>query len=310
MPERNDKTLHQEDTEQVNEAVSFFEQILQSMPDDRVSLEVLSQAYEQAGDAAKACDLLSRLASVIERDGDVEAAKLLRQRLVVYAGHADIDAATEHLTRFLSSSATPLAVDDPKAAKAMPASGATVADSAALIASQAMQLISGPSERRAIVTQELDFAWLLHEQELLSEDQYASVVSDITDLSSSAKPLPVSVLHLFHDRHIPNIDRVLAFAAEKSGAPLLPLTSFEPQMAAYGLLPLNYMVIKGILPFEVMSRDLLVATLNPLNDKLREELEQLTGRRCHFYLVQPADFDTVIDKVRKLLQDAETTKRK
>ena len=151
---------------------------------------------------------------------------------------------------------------------------------------------------------------MLHEGGLLTEDQYASVVSDITDLSASATPLPVSVLHLYHDRQMPNIDRVIAFAAEKSGVPLLPLTSFEPQAAAYGLLPLDYLIVKGIVPFDLMSRDLLVATLNPLNVKLRDELEKLTGRRCHFYLVQPTEFDATLDKIRKLLQGPEPAKAK
>ena len=173
-----------------------------------------------------------------------------------------------------------------------------------------MRLINGPAERRAIVTQELDFAWMLHEQNLLTEDQYASIVSDVTDLSASATPHPISVLHLFHDRQIPNIDRVLAFAAEKSGVPLLPLTSFEPQAAAFGLLPFDYLVIKGIVPFELMSNDLLVATLNPLNGKLLEELETLTGRRCHFYLVLPSEFDATLDKIRKLTQGAPPAKNK
>jgi len=306
MPANNTKTLQKEDSDQVNEAVSFFEQILQSMPEDRVSLEVLSQAYEQAGDANQACDLLARLARVIERDGDADAARLLQSRLAIYSDNAAASAALEQLTRFLSSS-TASPVGGQKTAKNEPALQAA---GSSHIASQAMQLISGPAERRAIVTQELDFAWLLHEQDLLSEDQYASIVSDITDLSASPKPLPVSVLHLFHDRHIPNIDRVLAFTAEKSGVPLLPLTSFEPQAAAYGMFPLNYMVIKGIVPFELMSHDLLVATLNPLNDKLREELENLTGQRCHFYLVQPSDFDATIDKIRKLSQEPEPAKPK
>ena len=292
MPDPNARSSKPTDAERVIEAVAFFEQMLQTMPDDRVSLEVLSQAYEQAGDAAKACDLLSRLARVIERDRDVDAARLLRQRLAVYTGNGEADKALEQLALFLSSASS----------TAAPVPDKVHADAAATITANALQLINGPAERRAIVSQELDFAWLLHEQGLLTEDQYASVVSDITDLSASTTPLPVSVLHLYHDRQLPNIDRVIAFAAEKSGVPLLPLTAFEPQAAAYGLLPLDYLVIKGVVPFDLMSNDLLVATLNPLNEKLREELEKLTGRRCHFYFVQPTEFDATLDKIRKLAQ--------
>ncbi|MEI8243927.1 MAG: hypothetical protein WCI17_11710 [bacterium] len=307
MPDPNVRSSRPPDSEQVIEAVSFFEQMLQTMPEDRVSLEVLSQAYEQAGDAEQACAMLSRLARVIERDGDVDAGRQLRHRLALYSGNAVADAALEQLTRFLSapSSAAPAAPAAAPAA-ATPDAGAATASA---ITIDALQLINGPAERRAIVTQELDFAWLLHEQGMLTEDQYASIVSDITDLSASATPVPVSVLHLYHDRQLPNIDRVLTFASEKSAVPLLPLTSFDPQAGAYGLLPLDYLIIKGVIPFELMSRDLLVGTLNPLNEKLRLEMEKLTGRRCHFYLVQPSDFDATIDKIRKLLQGPAAAKK-
>jgi hypothetical protein len=281
-----------------NEAIAFFEQILVSMPDDRTSIEVLSQAYEGNGETEKARDLLIRLARVVERDGDADAARLLQPRLAAYAGQAETDAALQQLDAFLGGSS---AGESPETSP-VAARGATAPAAAAPAAgnlSLAMQHVQGAMDRRAIVTQELDFAWMLHEQGILSEDQYASVVSDITDLSASATPLPISVLHLFQDRQIPNIDRVLTFAAEKSGAPLLPLSSFDPQAAAYQLLPLEYLIIKGVIPFEMISKDLLVAALNPLNTSLKEEVEKLTGRRCHFYLVQPSEFDTAIDRIRK-----------
>jgi hypothetical protein len=278
-----------------NEAISFFEQILQSMPDDRVSLEVLSQAYEGTGEAEKARDLLVRLARVIEREGDLESARQLQPRFALHAGHAETDAALEQLTRFLGG-------DQAGTTTAAIAAPSDVPSAVLSSVTQAMQRIQGAMERRAMVSQELDFAWLLHEQGILSEDQYASVVSDITDLSASVTPLPISVLHLFQDRQFPNIDRVLSLAAEKSGAPLLPLASFEPQAAAYSLLPLDYLIIKGVIPFELIARDLLVATLNPLNEPLHAELEKLTGRRCHFYLVQPSEFDISIDRIRKQVQ--------
>ena len=302
MPDPNTRTTKQTGAEQVVEAVSFFEQMLQTMPEDRVSLEVLSQAYEQAGEQEKACDLLTRLARVVEREGDADAARQVQQRLAMFTGIAAADTAINQLSRFLASARPAL---DPNPGRQKRPSGTPSS-----ISDEAMLLINGPAERRAIVTQELDFAWLLHEQGLLSEDQYASVVSDITDLSASATPLPVSVLHLFHDRQIPNIDRVLAFASEKSGAPLLPLTSFDPQIGAFGLLPLDYMIIKGVIPFEMMSNDLLVATLNPMNEQLLAELEKLTGRRCHLYLVQPPEFDATLDKIRKLLLNPESAKNK
>lgn len=275
------------DQKQVLNAVSFFEQMLQTMPDDRVSMEVLAQAYEQAGDPIRARDLLLRLAHIAEREQDRDTATALYERLAPFAGNAETDEVRQRLARFVSTK--PKAPSPKPAAPSIPLAG------------DALRFINGPAERRAIVTQEIDLAWLLHEQKLLTEDQYASIVSDITELSASATPLPISVLHLFQDRQIPNIDRVLAFIAEKSSVPLLPLSSFDPQPAAFRLLPLDYLIVRGVIPFEQMSLDLLVAALNPISANLREEVESLTGRRCHFFLVQPSEFDTTLDRIRKHL---------
>ena len=275
------------DQQQVLDAVSFFEQMLQMMPDDRVSMEVLAQAYEQAGEPLRTRTLLLRLARMALREEERETAASLNERLARFAGDAETDEIRKNLARFVSTK--PASVSAQSVSPPVPSNA------------DAMRHINGPAERRAIVTQELDLAWLLHEQKLLTEDQYASIVNDIAELSASATPLPISVLHLFQDRQMPNIDRVLAFAAEKGGVPLLPLGAFDPQPAAYRLLPFDYLVIRGVIPFETMSLDLLVAVLNSTNVKLREEVETLTGRHCHFFLVQPSEFDVTLDRIRKQL---------
>ena len=282
MPEPENKNQVSPDQEQqMREAVAFFEQILQSIPDDRVSLEVLSQTCEQACAFDRACDYLIRLAEVILRDSDREAAKPLWTRLEPYASQKKVDSVRNRLAKL--------------AAMEIAASATATIHTAA----EAETKIKSPAARRAMVAQELDFAWALHEEGVLTEELYASVVGDITDLSTNATPAPISVLHLFQDRQLPNIDRVMTFTSTKSGSPLLPLNSFEPQAVAFGELPLDYLIIKGVIPFEKMGEDLLVAMLNPTNNELRQELSSLTGRRCHFFLVSPSDFDQAIEKIRK-----------
>lgn len=275
-----------EQPQDLREAIAFFEQMLQTMPEDRVSLEVLAQAYEQAGEPERVRELLLRLASVVVREQDREAAEPLRARLQPLLDEPGVGQAVKRLENLLA--AGPKAT--PQAGTA-PGPEATAAD--------ALRLVTAPAERRAVMTQELDFAWLLHEQQQLTEDQYASVVADLTDLSTNAKPTTLSVLHLFHSRQFPHLDRLLAFTAERSGRPLLPIESFYPQSSAYGLLPIEYMLVKGVIPFETMGNDLLVAVLNPLSERLLKELETLTGQRCHFFLMQPAGFDLVLEKIRK-----------
>lgn len=290
------KTIHAQtlpagQDQQVWETVAFFEQMLQTMPDDRVSLEVLSQAYEHAGELSRACEYLVRLADVIVREGDREAARTLHSRLSDYVGQARVAEILAKLVSLMSAA--------PAHARSTPAANGSATRAATPM--EATRQIADQTHRRQIVSQELELAWMLHEQKLMTEDQYTALVNDLAEISASTVPASISILHLFHDRQLPNIDRVLAFLAEKSGLPLLPLGAFDPQPAAFMLLPLDYLIVKGVMPFECMSQDLLVAVLNPISESLRSEVADITGRPCHFYLVQPSEFDLAIDKLRKQL---------
>ena len=52
--------------------------------------------------------------------------------------------------------------------------------------------------------------------------------------------------------------------------------------------------------FELMGNDALVAILNPYDTQLPRDMEDLTGKTCHRYLVTPADFDAALGKIKKM----------
>ena len=81
-----DESRQREDLEnQVWNAIAAFEQIVETIPSDRVSLEALSHAYEQVGDLSRAREYLSRLVTVVIDEKDRDAAEMLRERLAQFA---------------------------------------------------------------------------------------------------------------------------------------------------------------------------------------------------------------------------------
>jgi len=158
--------------------------------------------------------------------------------------------------------------------------------------------LSDSGRRRTIVSEEMNLAWDLQQAGLLTEDHYAAVVRDLTELSSSEVPVTISALHALQFRSFANIGQVLQHVAGKSETPMIPLASFDPQGTAFGNLPLAYMIVQGVIPFESLGPDLLVAMLNPLNERVRCEVQELAGHTCHFFLVAPADFDTTLETVK------------
>ena len=63
------------------EGIAYFEKMLKVMPGDRTTLEFLSVAYEQLGDAEKQRTALIQLAEALLREKDYDAAEAIGERL-------------------------------------------------------------------------------------------------------------------------------------------------------------------------------------------------------------------------------------
>jgi hypothetical protein len=282
------KTGKPEDSE-FWDAIALFEGILQGMPEDRVSLEALSLAYEQVGDLTRARDYLQRLAVVVARERDREAAELLKERLQRYAG-ADDPASVAALRQLEDLLAAPVA---PARAAGGPRDGEATVRTAPR---------SAVAQRQGILRREMDFAWALLQDGDLKQEDYAAVVQHMTEMQASGRVATISVLHALQSVSATTLDAVLLNASRRSKLPLLPLTSFDPQADAFTRLPLEFMLAQGALAFERIGEDLLVAVLNPVDPALKRDIEAASERRCHFFLVAPNEFDTMAETIRTRLR--------
>ena len=283
MPAENESKQREELESQVWSAIAAFEQIVQTIPNDRVSLEALSHAYEQVGDLARARDFLVRLVDVVVAEKDRDAAELLRERLERHAATSvEAKSAQVRLETFLAEGrpdARSFAVADELAAAG---SGRDSSDS------------ERPTSH---VAAELSFAWTLFQAGELTQEEYASVAQDLSEVSASKAAVTVSVLHVLQDRGNRNVERIVAYAARDTGVPMIPLSLFDVQPAVLRLLPADFVVRQGVMPFEVMGTAVLVVLLNPYNKALRKKVESIIGRTCHFFLTLPTEFDAVMERM-------------
>ena len=298
-PKKNSKTDDRES--QVWSAITVFEQIVQQIPNDRVSLEALSHAYEQLGDHTRAQEYLIRLANVVVDEQDRAAADTVLERLRRFGATEGPAAEAEaRIQQFLSlpDLATPRTA--PPAAVASPG-----------VRTQAASAKSAEALNRASpVPAELSFAWTLFQAGELNQEEYSNVAHDLTELSAADTPVTVSLLHVLQDRSSRHIERIMLYAARQCGVPVIPLAAFDPQHDAFALMPLVFMIRQGAIAFELLGKDALVAILNPYNQELRKDVETLMGRRCHFFLALPAEFDTTLETIRNRLDaDAESAAR-
>jgi tetratricopeptide (TPR) repeat protein len=273
MTEQPRKTPSESETEIWN-AIAAFEKILEALPSDRVSLETLADAYEKVGDHTRAKDYLLRLANALIDEGDEDAVYELREKIQTFDGNdPQVKATLARIARLKPEKVMAMVLDDEQSA----------------------------SQRPVTIAGEIAFAWNLLQAKKLTQEDYTNIVHDLSENSSKKSQVPVSTLHVLHDRHFPALNDVLTFVAATCNTPLIALSNYDLQANVTALLPLNVMIKRGAIIFELMGEDALAAILNPYDTQLPADLEDLTGKTCHCFLVAPEDFDAALAKISKTL---------
>jgi hypothetical protein len=282
MATANDDAPQHDAESEVWSAIAAFEAILEAMPDDRASLETLSHAYEHIGDQAKTLEYLLRLGDVIVRDGDAEAASHIAGKLRAFGSSDEqLAAVCERLDRLSAAADAPTADEKTPAGRSVRAS------------SQAFR-----------VADELSFAWRLFEAGELTQEEYASVAQDLSEMSADDHLSTASVLHTLDARAFSGMERLMGYVTRDAQTPIISLLSFDIQEEAYGLLPIEFIVRRGAMVFALMGDDALVAVMNPYDETLREQVQAKVGRPCHFFISLPSEFDAVIGKVVEAAAEA------
>jgi len=257
-------------------AIGQFEKILEVMPNDRFSLETLADAYEKIGDHTRAKDYLVRYADVLADEGDEDAAREILPKLRQFdQADPDIKDAIVRLEGLKSKKVMAEIIDSDQT----------------------------PASRQGHIAAEISFAWNLLQAKKLSQEDYSLIVHDLSENSGHAGETPVSTLHALRDRNYAGIDDIMSFAATACNVPMICLANFELQKETFTLLSWDFMVNRGAIVFETLGNDILVAILNPYDNQLKQDVEGLTGRDCHYFLAASEDFDGALGRIKKLLTE-------
>lgn len=264
----------------LGDSIIMLEQILEVMPQDSVALKGLYNAYFQCGHSDRAFEYLGLLSDVAYDCRDSDAAEFIVSQLHEFESEFPTEVAAQ-LARIRTVVA--------------PAKS-----------SESNDIVSSSSEEGVLpraesdIGEELALAWKLYEENQLSQEEYSSVLHDLTEISSKELSVPVSVLHVLVDRGFTQVNRIMNYLSVRSGVPCLSLQNFEVSEQVSDVLPIEVSAHDGALPFGFFGNDLLVAVLNPFNNLLVDKVETLSGHRCHTYLVSAEEYDAGLDKLRSL----------
>ncbi len=276
-------TLNPGEEAQLLQTIEMFEVIVQSQPGDTQSLEILKEAYSKLGREDELIGTSKRIAQAYLQQGQLSSA-ILEYETVLQRRPEDTDVRTA--LRQIEDKASSAVVQPATDAVAQ----AAVSDTAV-------------ARRKAVLTASEDvddgrktMYKIYVESKLITAGDFDLCWRNV-DLTLSPTDAVEPFIQMLHDKGIFLIDKSLKLISDKSRMAFLPLDRYDVDMdLSRGFHP-DVCRRWCVLPFDRMSKAILVATSNPFNQQAAKELSEATTHRLLWYIAPPIDIVANLRKV-------------
>ena len=126
----------------------------------------------------------------------------------------------------------------------------------------------------------------------------AANAANAKDTSESAQP--ITLPQLLVDEQLIKLEDLLSLLVERSGLPYLPLSTYDVDRDAVCLLPRELCFANCIVPFDLISRSVLIATANPFDMQARSQAEVMLAYNVFWYITSPEEIHTALRRAHGL----------
>jgi hypothetical protein len=278
-------TLSQGEEAQLAQTIEMFEVITQSQPHDYQSLEILKEAYSKLGREKDVIGTSKRIAEAYVQMGQFSSAILEYETILQrFPSDTDVQAALKAIESKAGNVSMDSALPEPtilaRPAQAAPSgsSGATsiVAKKVGRVAPtdfedgrKSMHKIF--VDGKLLSSADFDLCWHKH------------------DLSGPPNGIIEPFIQIVSDKGLLPVDKALKMLTDKTRIAYLPLDKYDIDLDLARSFPAETCQRWCVMPFDRMSKSVLVATANPFNQQAAKELAEATSNRLLWYLVPPLD---------------------
>jgi hypothetical protein len=276
-------TLTPSEEAQLAQTIEMFEVITQSQPHDYQSLEILKEAYSKLGREQDVIGTSKRIAQAYVQMGQLSSAILEYETVLQrFPNDKDVEAALKEIETKANNFPTEAV---PEAAPKKSGDTITIARPTG----------NGKLEHSDVEDGRRSMHKLFVESKAVSQSDFDSHWPSV-----SAKPLPGTVIEPFvqvlADKGILPVEKSLKMLSDKSRIAYLPLQLYDLDIELARAFPAATCQRWCVLPFDRMSKSVLVATANPFNQQAARELAAASGQRLLWYLVPPVELMKYIRK--------------
>lgn len=277
-------TLTPGEEAQLAQTIEMFEVITESQPSDYQSLEILKEAYSKLGRDQDVVKTSKRIAQAYVQMGQLSSAILEYETILQrFPDDPDVQKALKQIEAKASNFTEQFPVAEPAAAApAKPAASGKTKTTSKVSADkvddgrQAMHKIF--VEGKIITAGDFDLSWVA------------------PDLSRKPDAVSEPFILLLAQKDILKTEKALKILSDKSRVGFIPLEKYDLDMDLARTFPGDICKRWCVLPFDRMSKSILVATANPFNQQAAKELSEVTPHRLLWYLAEPGE---LIKNVRK-----------
>jgi tetratricopeptide (TPR) repeat protein len=266
--------LSPDEEAQLNQTIEMFEVITQSQPQDYQSLEILKEAYFKLGRQKDVTTTAKRIAQAYVQLGQLSSA-ILEYETILQAHPDDADAlAAMRDIETKANSLTQMPAAEPEKAETQ---SRKKGDSSVDDGRKVMQQLFVDS--KMISMGDFEMCWFN------------------PNFSDAPGKVIEPFLQVMHDKAIAPLDKTVKIVVDKARLGYLPLEKYDIDIDLARSFPREVCQRWCILPFDRMSKSVMVATANPFNKQAQHELQAATQNRLLWYVTSPADLLKVMKKV-------------
>ncbi len=279
-------TLSASEEAQLLQTTEMFEVITQSQPQDYQSLEILKEAYQKLGRDKDVAGTSKRIAQAYVMMGQLSSAILEYESVLqrcpddaeVLAALGEIQSKANSLN---SDQGAPEGSDNTRII-----TKASVKSSASEPKGPACQIDDGRNtmhkifvDSKIISPADFDLCWVK------------------PDMSDTPQKIFEPFIQQLSDKGLISIDKALKIISDKHRSSYLPLDRYDIDTEMARSMPVATLKRWCVLPFDRMSKSILVATANPFNKRAAQELEEAVQQRLIWFLATPLDLLKALRKV-------------
>lgn len=295
--------ISKEEQEQIRQTIEMFEVITQANPQDTQSLEILKEAYGRAGQQTESLAVSRRLADTYMELAQYSSALLEYESILQNEpDNAEIIAALGEVEARLQTTQQQGAAGANGAAIALDFRG-VVQDCGNLMATKKTQasergMLPGAGMDSETIAARLEGAddghdtlvRFLTQHRLVPEDvllQALSIVRKKNKERASASPA-ASLIDEIVTRGSVDSEQLICGILDRSKFAYIPLENYDVDRQIVKMLPESLTLGRLIVPFDILSRTMMIAVANPFDAAGKEAVQQLLDYNIQWHLASPS----------------------